>query len=416
MRVLVIFGFMALLLVPALWAERTCSQPDLQLAAQHAKAVQAELLAYKLQGEMDESVPATLQAQISAFKESLAALADAALKCAPDDANPKLIESMLAKLLNANKPVVNEVYDPKKPPQLDHIYGDGITVKVTASAKLPSLFLVEFGFDIACGNDSMLLAYERGNDHWQQALRWQSGNYEDVSGAFGDFFQYQILQPSDSTSWLLAVAHGRPWCTSRWSGFHLDVVQPSARSTPQQTIFDLSADYVRFEIDPTMKLTPGGFQLRMEAGSLDITFMTRPVIYRYRVSGKQFTRIQPIANNGRDFVDEWLQSPWTDAQRWTAPEGLPTLEPVYKKIAALRDPKAKEWPSFTYGPVRSCTDSPSHFQVELDEGWWVEQQKDWRPDKPTFFHIQEGENSFTILSASDKPDPRCTGHDIMPKH
>jgi hypothetical protein len=41
--------------------------------------------------------------------------------------------------------------------------------------------------------------------------------------------------------------------------------------------------------------------------------------------------------------------------------------------------------------------------------------KDWRPDARTFFQIQEGKNSFTMLSASGKPDPHCTGHDIMPK-
>jgi len=402
-----------LLLAPLAHAQQPCLHPDLHAAAQQVKAIQTQLLAYRLKEEMDESVPPPLQANISAFKDALASLADSALHCASPSPNPKLVESTLAKLLNATKPEKQVVYDPNKPPQLDHIYGDEMTIKVTAPPKPPNLILVELGFDIPCGDDSMLLVFESRSGQWQQALRWQSGNYDEISGAFGDFFQYQILPQKDSASWLLAVAHGNPWCTSRWSGFGLDVVQPSADAIPQQVLFNLSTEYVR-ETDPVMKLTPDGFQLRVEGASLDMNFMTRPEFFTYRVSGKQIVRVQPVANNGRDFVDEWLRSPWADVQAWSAPSASASLEPTHQKIWSLRDPKAKDWPSFTYGPVRTCTDSKAHFQVELDEEWFENQKT--RPDKPTFFHIQTGINSFTMLSASAQPDPRCTGPDIMAKH
>jgi hypothetical protein len=356
-----------------------------------------------------------LQTRILVFKESLVALADTALQCAPEGVNPKQFESSLAKLLDANKPVINEVYDPKKPPQLDHIYGDEIDVKVTVQANAPKLLLVKIGFGIACGGDSLLLVFEKRDGSWSNAIRWQSDDYNDISGAFGDFFAYQVMPQKDSEGWNLAVAHGHPWCTSRWSGFDLDVIQPSTDNAPQRVFFHKNSGYVR-DTDPIMKIVPEGVQLRVETGSLDMGLMTRPVIYRYRISGKQVDRIQPIANNGRDFVDEWLQAPWSDSTHWSLPSALVDLEATHKRIETLNDPKSKETPSFTYGPVRSCSDSSSHFQVEFDEGWWVEGQKDWRPDKPTYFQIQQGKNSFTMLSASGKPDPHCTGHDIMPKN
>jgi len=31
-----------------------------------------------------------------------------------------------------------------------------------------------------------------------------------------------------------------------------------------------------------------------------------------------------------------------------------------------------------------------------------------------YFHIEEGKNSFTMLSASTNADLRCTGPDLMP--
>jgi hypothetical protein len=399
------------LLAPFAHADQPCPQPDLHTAAQQVKAVRAQLLAFKVQSEQDEAVSESLQAQIRKFKDSLGSLADAELRCVPPNADPKIIEARLAKLLGANKPVKEEVYDPKKPPQLDHIYGDGITVKVTTPTKSPHLFVVEFRFDIACSFDSVLLVYEPREGHWQQSLRWQSGNYDDVSGAFGDFFQYQVLQQKNSAGWLLVAGHGNPWCSSNMSGFGVDVLQPVQSARPR-ALFHKDITYSR-ATDPVMKQTTDGFELRMEVYTPDTTLITRPGIYRYRVTATEFERVQPIALNGRDFVDEWLQSPWSDSKNWSATTGLPQLEAVHPKFEFLEDPKTKDWPSFTYGPVRTCSDSKAHFQVELDEEWFENQKT--RPDKPTYFQIQTGINSFTMLSASAQPDPHCTGPDIMPK-
>jgi len=417
MRIFVTFSCLTLLVVPSGWAEQPCQRSNSQTVLNQVKTIKAQLLAFKLQGEMDPEVPAPLQAQIRSFKESLAALAKTALQCAPEDANPKVIETTLIKLLDANKPVVVEENDSRKPPQLDHIYGDGIDVKVTAPENYPKIRLIKISFGIACSEDALLLAYELHGSRWQQVLRWQSGDYDLIKGAFGDFFEYQVVPQKDPGNWLVAVAHGNPWCSSNMSGFDLDLIQPMQGPAPQQILFHKNAIYTRASYTHVMKSKPDGFELRLEAYSMDIGIIFRPVIYRYRVSGNQVVRIQPIAMNGRDFVDEWLQSEWSESKNWSATSEITELEAAYKKIRDLRDRdvSAKQWPDFTYGPVRGCSDSPSHYQVELDEGWWVEEKKDWRPDAPTFFQIEEGKNSFTMLSASGKPDPHCTCHDIMPK-
>jgi hypothetical protein len=138
------------------------------------------------------------------------------------------------------------------------------------------------------------------------------------------------------------------------------------------------------------------------------------VIYRFELEGNQLIRVQSIANNGRDFVDEWLESPWEDAARWSAAAGLAELQKIHEKIAALRNSDAQNLPLFTFGPVRGCTNAKAHYQVELDEEW-VDDKGNTRPDSPTFFQIEEGKNSFTMLSAAPQADPRCTGADIMPK-
>lgn len=404
-------------------AQQPCVQAGGLNAVKQVKAAQAQLLAYKVNDGMDALVPPSLQAQLRDFKDALAAFADTVFACTPASADATTLQTAMAAALDANHPFVQGVYDPKKPPQLDQIYGADLNVKVTAPANIPQLRLVEFNFGIICGADSILLAYEHSNAGWTKSLRWQSPDYNEVLGAFGDSFQYQVFQPANSPSWLLATFHGAPWCTSRWSGFTLDLLQPAHDAVPQNVVMHRHDEYVR-DTDPVLKLSPGGFQLRVETGSLDMDIMTRPAIYRFRVaSGKdsqfQIQRIQPIAMNGRDFVDEWLQAPWNESAQWSAPSGLTTLQQEYKEIAAIHDPNTPDGPSLTYGPVRSCSDSASHFQVELDQTRYINQTPVAQKPvagKPTYFQIQEGTNSFTMLSASPASDPHCTGPDIMVKH
>ncbi|MGA2571499.1 MAG: hypothetical protein ABSF23_13350 [Terracidiphilus sp.] len=408
-------SLLLLLALPVALAAQPCAQPDLKAPTQQVKAVQSQLLAFKLESDMDEDVPSELQDQIGALKDAFAALANAAVECSPASVDPKSLETTLAKLLDANQPEVQEVYDPKKPPRLDLIYGADLRVKVTRPQSEPQLLLVEFNFGICCGFDSVLLAYEQSGGAWDQVLRWQSPAYDNIGDAFGDFFDYEVLPKAGSKNWLIAVAHGHPWCTSNMSAFDVDLLQPPANQAPQQTLSHRKLDYRR-DTDPVMKAEPGGFELRMTGDSIDINTIMRPVIYRFHLEGSQLVRVQPIANNGRDFVDEWLESQWDDASRWSAAAGLAELKQVHEKIAALHDaiPPADS-PLFTFGPVRGCSDAKAHYQVELDEDW-VDDKGNSRPGSPTFFQIEEGQNSFTMLSAAANADPHCAGPDIMAKH
>lgn len=403
----------AVLLV--LWATLTataqsCESPEFMAALAKVKTQQEQLLAYKLHDETDEEVTPPLQTQIRNFKDALAKLGDVAASCVSPGDDAEEMENNLAVALEANKPATQEVYDDKKSQQLDHIYGDSIRVKVTEPAQPSHLLLIEFGFGIACGDDSVLLAYEGGNGRWQRTLRWESGDYDEVKDAFGDFFTYVPVPQSGRRGWLLAAAHGSPWCTSRWSGFGLDVIQPATAQAPQKVLQHIVHGYVRGDVEPSLKLVPGGFQLKVETGMIDGDIMTRIGIYRYRVNGDQFERVQPIANNGRDFVDEWLQAPWTDAARWSSAKALDALQEVHTRFGDKTF--SEKSPAYTFGPVRGCSDSAARFQVELNAEWLGDKGSS-KPAPTTYFLIEQGMNSFTMLSASSDPYAQCKGADIM---
>jgi hypothetical protein len=261
---------------------------------------------------------------------------------------------------------------------------------------------IEVRFGIECGVDTVMLMYEPDSEGWHQALRWQSAEYSEVSGAFGDFFQYAVIPGKDSSPWRIAVAHGHPWCTSRWSGFDLDLLEPATNPASPRVVWHKSAGYVR-ESGPRMTAKEDGFELRLDVGTIESDAMVRKGIFRYRVVGNSVERLQPIAVNGRDFVDGWLQASWKEAKKWGVTERLPEFEKVHEDFA--RDRASKEWKiAYSYGPVRACT-AKGRYEVAIDAD----------PGGQMFFEIQQGRNSFTLVNFARASDKQCQGPDIMPK-
>lgn len=382
-----------------------CSQAHLERLAAHVTASQQKLLTAVVQAT-DEGVPPAAQLEIPVLKDSLAMTVDLYVKCL-EDAQPNLskIQNDLAGLLGANtsgqRP--GAVY----PALTDNVYGAELKLTASNLGDRSNLIVIKASFDVECGVDTLLLLYEQSGGRWARALRWQSGPYDVVSGAFGDYVNYVLVPQGSQGGWVLAAVHGDPWCSSVWSGFGLDVIEPARDAAPQRSLFHLHSGYNRrgdFGL-PTMKPTADGFELRVISDSID-TGSARSEIFRYRVSGDEVRRIQPVAVNGRDFVDEWLQRDWSEARDWTAAPHIADLEKQHAQILADHDDISHPV-EMTYGPVRACSDDPHRFQVELDR------EEDGGP--PIYFAISEGQNSFTMLSASPAPDPHCTGADLMPR-
>jgi len=408
------------LVASTLRGEQSCSQAALRKTAAQVLAVQARLLAVKVgDGEMDTSVSPSTRTEIHSFKAAINEAIDAFMLCedlGSKDVHdkPKSIESGLADLLKGNREKMWETISADNLPEVaDRVYGRALGIKVRTVLPEPLTVAVQVSFGVNCGDDNFLLVYEAGKTKWQRVLDWQSGDYDEISGAFGDFFDYQLIPQATQDGWAIAVAHGMPWCTSRWSGFDLDVIQPERGKTSQKVLMHTNKGYVR-ENDPVMKSTPDGFQLRLEVGTVESDIMTRVGIFRYRVVGGQVERIQPVANNGRDFVDQWLQVPWSEAVKWSDSTFATSLQKEHDTVYEWSKTTTGDSPSLSYGPVVGCSDRKDHFQMTLFAVKLLNQRQ--IPVSTTYFQIEQGKNSFTMLSASQKADPLCGGGDLMGSH
>ncbi|WP_158883953.1 hypothetical protein [Rhodanobacter sp. L36] len=358
---------------------------------------QAHLQAQPVE-DMDTDVPPAVRTDIRMLKDALTAWIDARLACA-DSAKPD-VASMQTELTASLKNL-----QPK--PDASAPYGSDIIVSVQQPENAPQWLLVQLGFSIECGDDNLLLVYASRDGAWRPAMRWRSGEYDKISGAFGAGFKTLVLSGATPR---LVVFHGTPWCTSRWSGFDLDVLASGAKVDSPHSLFHQQHGYVIGDAEPALKPKADGFELRAEVGMRDMDVMTRTGIFRYRIDGNTVTRVQPVALNGRDFVDEWLQVEWHEAKEWSDPSALHELGRMHAELAADYGAKNNS-KSFTFGAVRSCTDDRNVYQVQLDLAP-LESQGD---SESRYFRIRSDTNSFSMLSISPTPSPSCRGGDLMKK-
>jgi hypothetical protein len=404
-------AILPLLLGLALQAQQPCAPSHLQSAAQRVNLEQRTLLSFRVDILGEQVTPQTA-AQIAAFKRALAAAVYDWMVCrASSRETAPALQHQLALWLDANqpgKPTAGKY--PADENTVAGIYGADLHIVVDHLNSSPEFLGIVAGFNISCGDDHLLMLFERKEHRWQRVLLWQSGRYQEISGAFGDFFEYLLLPPSVAGGWDVAAAHGTPWCTSRFSGFRIDVLRISQHGQPSHLLFQKAGAYSRGDSRPVLSPAPGGFQLRVATNSLDTRQFVKTSIFRYRIHDGHVHRVQPVATTPVGFVDSWLQASWTAASQWSATRGLASLHRLHTAFATPSHANSDFYSQFTYRAVRGCS-APSQVQVQLEETF--ARQEKITSSAQIYFLLEKHEDHFLLLSASSHPNPSCTGPNLL---
>lgn len=373
---------------------------------------------------MDSSVPVAARSGLLKLKNALSDLAGSVVACASSSVLPSDIQSKIEKLANANLSAPTDVSSLTKdePPTDETVgsYGDDLQVRVARPANVPAFITVDFSVGIECGDDHLLLVYRWESGAWKLILRWQAKPFDEISGAFGDFFTFGIVNKAGdgNTKPRIVVAHGRPWCTSRFSGFDIDLLEPSSNPGSPEILWHAKRGYSRGDFEPQLKPFDEGFELRTDAICMDVDAYVRRVVYRYEIAPDgQVHRISPIGMNARGFVEEWLAAPWSEAAGFVATGGsAPELKSVHDWFNPSKS-KDGEDVSHSYGPVRAC-EAAGVFQVEIDSA--LEKSQPGKPGIESiqlpghYFQVHEIKNGYQLFSTTTKPDPTCAGPNLMP--
>jgi len=326
-------------------------------------------------GDFDTSVPPATQQLILKIKDAIADLTDAYMNCQPPDRDPKRIQEALTALIPATDAKGSQ-------------YGSPLTFEVAATPDPRHLVSITATLGIMCGSDSMLLIYAPHENSWMQVLRWQAPPYEKVGGGFW-IFQYRISPPDTKGAWFVLTSRVGAWCNSLWSGIEYAILRPGR--PPKVLLSGSDSMWWGGQDFGALAVTQNTVDIRYHSNSLDGGVHNRLFIRRYQIAGDSVKRIQPVAISPRDFVDEWIVSPWTESQHWSAP-GLESFHALAQKGG------------FEFDSAKRCVDQPDTIQVAV---------ADTKTNAAALYFRVAGKTTFTMINIRTTPDPLCSGPNIL---
>jgi hypothetical protein len=250
---------------------------------------------------------------------------------------------------------------------------------------------------IKCGSDSMLMLYRRESGRWSEVMVRRSEPYSEVRGGWGDL-RFAVSPKDSKGGWFVATVSTTPWCTSAWQGLPYELARPGpAPDRPRVILRGKGTIYLGDESDLVLKAERDAFELRHDGSSLDSEILIRRHVRRFAVAGDSVRRVPPVAESVRDFVDEWISSPWAEAKAWSGSD--PALAAAHSALEASRLETLRGFDS-----VRACSGDSTEVQLDVLTG-------------PNWFLLVRGgaDGPWTLERAARRSAKPCLGADGLPR-
>lgn len=371
---------------------QACSSAAVTAAGAAVRAARAELALTPLQADGTLVPPAT-SSRIEGIKDRLRAFVRAQMACASDSPEPGALAAALA--ADGDGFVEGTPQGPDRFPPDRH--GNSLAYRVERPEAQPGMLAVVATLGIHCGTDSMLMLYGREGGRWRELMVRRSEPYREVRGGWGDF-RFAVSPKDSQGRWFVATVSTTPWCSSAWQGLPYALARPGPAPDRPNIFFAGKATlWLGGDEDLLVRAERDSFDLRHVGASIDPAVHSRRHVRRYAVRGDSARRVQPVAESVRDFVDEWIVSPWTEAKGWSGKD----LE-IARSHARLHPdhyPLLDEFAS-----IRSCGGRLTQVEIGAPRG------PGW------FFLVRGGERGpWTLEGVARRAASGCTGPDRLGK-
>ncbi len=364
-----------------------CSRAAVAAAGGAVRSARAELRAIALE-EDETRVPPPASRSIERVKDRLREFVRAEMACAPASPDPEALAAAMAAGGGASADTAPEARGPVPPDR----HGESLAYQVSRVGSHPDMLAVVARLGIHCGTDSILMLYGPApGGGWRELMVRRAEPYSEVRGGWGDL-RFAVSPKDRQGRWYVATVSTTPWCTSAWQGLPYELARPGPEpDRPQILLRGKGVIFLGSDEDLTLSAERFSFELRNDGGSLDPAVHSRRHVRHYDINGDVVRRVQPVAESVRDFVDEWIVSPWAEAKGWSGED--PELARLHARLHPDPYSLLDEFAS-----IRSCGAGLTQVEIGADEGpgWF-------------FFVRGGGQGPWTLERAARRAAAECAG-------
>ena len=319
------------------------------------------LKAVKLPSEQRRwgGVPDDARTLLTELKHQLRdVLSDAVTSQRGSEADPRAMSANLLKELRRSGIEV-------KSQDCHQAYGCIVQVGFRQPSGFPNLLVATSIVTAYCARDASLYIFERKGAQYELTLSLESDDYALTTGAQNQL-RYAVLAPAEANSrWAVVTTDVEAACASSsvWRRIRLRVLQPSGIPDHPEVLLS-RGDEAKLPDENGYSLLAGGdsFTLTYNGSMiLDGGIDFRKHVARYRVTESGVTRVPPLALLPQDFVDEWIQLPWSQASVWNRSADVARIQDWHDRIRTAKSADVYSKLDF----VQQCGEGVKNWQVAL---------------------------------------------------
>jgi hypothetical protein len=253
--------------------------------------------------------------------------------------------------------------------------------------------------EVNCGKDDSFYLFQKKAGRYQLVLSQED---DDQASTGQEGLEYEISPADEKGEFFIALAYGRPWCTSCWGGLETKILRLGPAASHPKILYS-GSEYV-YRCGKTI-LDAGKDDFRMTftgSQSLDTDVLTRKCIRHYRVLGDQVRLVGPWGDFPEDFLDEWINNPWDDAKSFCQGKDISALKDWHEK---LRDSKGLD--GFLF--IQPCSGEPQRWEIGV-------KTDDKALPSQIFFEILKKDGDFYLEDIRKTRLGTCPGESKPEQH
>jgi hypothetical protein len=286
---------------------------------------------------------------------------------------------------------------PEQPPDNDALEWPGLGYVGVEFKWLPELIGTAFVIaqvSVPCGSDDAVYAYDFRGPRW---IRIFADGPRDGWGRTGT--EFQISDPDRDGRRLLLIHYASAQCASTWMGMTYSVRRLSVDGDRAEPILSTDHGFWLGNDGPEFTLKPEELIVEFLDGSVDPGIHNRTQIDRYNFE-HGVRRLDPVAFQPQDFVEEWLTRPWSEMES-RSQAGVKPWHDQLSNDLVLGD----------YAGVIPCAALPNRWLIDLEI---THIGKELDKSIEAFFLVRDqGGYHYTMDAVSaDRPEA-CPGTGIV---